>query len=148
MPGIDPGARADALLRAKLGAHPNATNLRAGGKRTHFCGARRLKELSKRPAQFTDRELSEIVRQRIELGARLRVKRLGPFAISALEVEDCYRGLNQSLDRGLIVALGSIPHGFPRFVALEEPTGVEEIDPFLEVVTLLFRHREDDRTFA
>jgi len=98
--------------------------------------------------QFSDRNFSEIVRQRIQFGASLRVKGLGACVISALEVEDRYRGLNQSLDRDLFVAFGSIPHVLPRFMAFEELTGIEEIDAFLEVVARLGSHREDDRTFS
>lgn len=98
--------------------------------------------------QFSDRNLSEIVWQWIQLGASLRIKGLGTFVISALEVEDRYRGLNQPLDRKLFVAFGSIPHVLPRFVAFEELTGVEEIDPFLKVVTRLSSHRKDDRSFS
>jgi hypothetical protein len=98
--------------------------------------------------QFSDCNLPEIVRQRIQLGASLRVKGLGTFVISALEVEDRYRGLNQPLDRELFVAFGSIPHVLPRFMAFEELTGVEEIDPFLKEVTRLTSHREDDRSFS
>jgi hypothetical protein len=33
-------------------------------------------------------------------------------------------------------------------MAFEELTGVEEIDPFLKIVTRLISHREDDRSFS
>jgi hypothetical protein len=56
--------------------------------------------------------------------------------------------LNQPLDRKLFVAFGSIPHVLPGFMAFKELTGVEEIDPFLKVVTRLISHREDDRSFS
>jgi len=107
---------------------------RRGGERAAVCAACDFYEFVQFDAQLADCEVHVLVRNLIELGRRFLIERACTLEVSALRVEDRDGGLDQSLVEEFQLAVGALPDFFPCFVALEEATFIEKIDPLFEEV--------------
>jgi len=116
--------------------------VRGGGKRAAVGAARDFDKSAQLDAQLANGETHVLVRNRIEPGRGFLVHRPCALEVSALRVQDCDRGLDQSLVEKFHLAVGALPDFLPCFMTLEEAALVEEVNSILEEVGMRkARHR-------